>query len=48
MTKKLQMRYPSYYNVINERGQEKSVELLRGGGWVLLRDGEFIANEDLF
>ena len=48
MTKKLQIKYPDYYNVLNERGEEKSVELLRGGDWSVLRDGKFTNNETLF
>ena len=48
MTKKLQVKHPTYYNVLNERGEEKSVELLKGGDWGVLHDGEFIINETLF
>ena len=42
MTKKLQTRYPNFYNVIDETGAEKSVELIVGGAWKVLRNGEFV------
>ena len=42
MTKKLQTKYPHYYNILNERGEEKSLELKVGGAWQVLRDNEFV------
>ena len=45
MTKKLQLKHPDYYNIIDERGQEKSIELLRGGGWCALNTGDVGAHE---
>ena len=34
----VQQRHPTYYNVVNERGEEKSLELLPGvDGWQILR-----------
>ena len=39
---KLQRKYPTYYNVMNERGEEISLELLPGvRGWQILRGGEW-------
>ena len=38
----VQRKHPTYYNVVNERGQEVSLELLAGvGGWQLLRGEEW-------
>ena len=42
MTLKLQRKYPTYYNILNERGEEKSLELKVGGAWQVLRDNEFV------
>ena len=36
MTKKLQLKYPDYYNIINEQGKEMSIKLQPGGSWRLL------------
>ena len=33
MTKRNQEKYPNYYNILNEQGEEKSLELLEGGAW---------------
>ena len=45
MTKKLQLKHPDYYNILDERGQEKSIELLRGGAWCVLNTGDVGAHE---
>ena len=38
----VQRQHPTYYNVVNERGQEVSLELLAGvGGWQILRGEEW-------
>ena len=38
----VQRKHPTYYNVVNERGQEVSLELLAGvGGWQILRGEEW-------
>ena len=41
MTKKNQQKYPNYYNILNEVGEEKSIKLLEGGAWQLLHDDEY-------
>ena len=41
MTKKMQLKHPTYYNVIDEKGKEKSLELVLGGEWKILRGNEF-------
>ena len=42
MFQTVQRRHPSYYNVVNERGEEVSLELLAGvGGWQILRGAEW-------
>ena len=42
MTRKLRTRYPHYYNIINEKNEEKSLELKVGGAWKIMRDNEFV------
>ena len=42
MTKKLRTRYLHYYNIINEKNEEKSFELKVGGAWKIMRDNEFV------
>ena len=42
MTKKDQRRYPNYYNILNEAGEEKSLKLIEGGAWKVLRGDQFI------
>ena len=36
MTKKLQLKYPEYYNIINEQGKKMSIKLRPGGCWRIL------------
>ena len=39
----VQQRHPTHYNVINERGEEKSLELLPGSdGWQILRGDAWV------
>ena len=42
MTKKLQMKHPNYYNVTDEKGKDKSIELMVGGSWEVMRGDEFV------
>ena len=37
----MQLKHPTYYNVIDEKGKEKSLELVLGGEWKILRGNEF-------
>ena len=41
MTAKAKKKHPDYYNVVNEKGEEKSIKLVRGGAWAVLRDDLF-------
>ena len=36
MAKKLQLKHPEYYNIINEKGKEMSIKLQPGGCWRIL------------
>ena len=42
MYKTLQRLHPTYYNIVNERGEEISLELLPGNqGWQILKEGSW-------
>ena len=41
-----QRLHPTYYNVLNELGEELSVELLVGGNWQMLRGEDWVFVDD--
>ena len=42
MTKKDQRKYFNYFNILNEKGEEKSLKLIEGSSWKVLRGDEFV------
>ena len=50
MTLKLQRKYPTYYNILNETGDEMSVELIEGArSWQVLHEDswKFVGDDEL-